>query len=372
MCLPLPSCSDMPRSKDTPRHASIGSLVSKIYCCWPRVNRRLGGENVSQLRLTLGCGEYDRTRALVNGTVRAEGIDLDWERVDEPHELFVRVLAGEFDVAEMSLSGLTNARARGDEALVGIPVYTSRLFRHSFIFVNTESGIARPQDLVGRRVGVTDYSVSAAVWIRGMLAHDYGVAPGQMRWFLGGLNTPGHVVPLATRRPAGVEMAEIPAGATLGGLLESGELDALVSPGLPEVFKRGSPKVRRLFENYQEVEADYFRRTGVVPIMHMLVVRRATYEAHPWVARSLYDAFCEAKRHCLRAIAETGAPKVTLTWLQAYAENERQIFGDDPWPYGFRANRRTIETLTTYVYEQGLAERLVPAESLFARETLDT
>jgi 4,5-dihydroxyphthalate decarboxylase len=325
---------------------------------------------VTDLRLAFGCGDYDRTRPLVDGTVHAEGIALDWERVDTPHELFVRVLRGEFDVAEMSLSGLTNAIARGNTELIGLPVFTSRLFRHSFIFVNANSGIARPQDLVGRRVGVPDYTVSAAVWIRGMLQHDYGVAPSQLRWFLGGLNEPGHVVPLATRLPDDVEIQEIPSSETLGGLLEAGELDAVISPGLPEVFKRRSPKVRRLFENYPEVEADYFRRTGIVPIMHVVIMRRRIYEENRWIARSLYEGFSEAKRHCLRSLSETGAPRATLVWLQSYLEHERATFGADPWPYGFDANRKTIEALATYVHEQGLAERLVPAEELFAAETL--
>jgi len=325
---------------------------------------------MSDLRLAFGCGDYDRTRALVDGTVQPEGIALDWEKVDVPHELFVRVQRGEFDVAEMSLSGLTTGIANGNTDIVALPVFTSRLFRHSFIFVNGGAGIERPSDLVGRRVGVTDYTVSAAVWIRGMLEHDYDVKPSQMRWFLGGLNEPGHVIPLGARLPGDVEVQQIPEGRALSEMLEAGDLDALVSPGVPAAVKRRSPKVRRLFENYPEVEADYFRRTGIVPIMHVVIVRRSTYEKNPWIARSLYDAFCEAKRICYRTLTETGAAKVTLVWLQAHIERERQVFGDDPWPYGFEANKKTIDALAAYVYEQGLAERLIPAEELFAGETL--
>jgi 4,5-dihydroxyphthalate decarboxylase len=326
---------------------------------------------MSDLRLAFGCGDYDRTRALTEGTVKPEGITLDWERVDTPHELFVRVQRGEFDLAEMSLSGLTNGIASGNTDIVGLPVFTSRLFRHSFIFVNRDAGIESPSDLVGRRVGVTDYTVSAAVWIRGMLQHDYDVLPSQMRWFLGGLNEPGHVIPLGARLPADVEVQQIPEGRALSEMLDVGDLDALISPGVPNVVKRRSPKVRRLFENYPEVEADYYRRTGIVPIMHVVVVRRSTYDKNPWIARSLYDAFSEAKRICYRTLTETGAAKVTLVWLQAHLERERQVFGDDPWPYGFEANRKTIEALSAYVYEQGLAERLVRAEDLFAAETLE-
>jgi len=254
---------------------------------------------------------------------------------------------------------------------VALPVFTSRLFRHSFIFVNADAGIAEPRDLIGRRVGVPDYTVSAAVWIRGMLQHDYGVEPRQLRWFLGGLNEPGHVIPLATRLPADVEIQEIPRDVALGRMLEAGELDAVISPGLPEVFKRGSPKVRRLFPNYPEVEADYFQRTGIVPIMHVVVMRRGVYEQNRWMARSLFDAFSAAKRASYRSLSETGAPRATLVWLQSYLEHERQVFGPDPWPYGFEPNRKTVEALATYAHEQGLAPRLVAAEELFAPETLN-
>lgn len=323
---------------------------------------------MNTVRLRFGCGEYDRTRPLVDGRVRIDDVQLDWERVDVPHELFVRVLDGEFDVAEFSLSGLTAAAARGDDRLVGIPVFTSRLFRHSFIFVRPDGPIRTPQDLIGRRVGIPDYTVTAAVWIRGMLQHDYGVAPNQIEWFLGGLDRPVPVRPLGYRLPSDVRISAIPEGKTLGRMLEDGELDAVISPGLPEAVKRRSPKIRRLFENYREVEEDYYRRTGIVPIMHTLVIRRTVYEESRWIARQLFDAFCEAKRIAMAELAETGAPKVTLTWLQDALERERAIFGEDPWPYGFQANRRTLEAFTAYSYEQGLCERHVLADSLYAEE----
>jgi 4,5-dihydroxyphthalate decarboxylase len=260
--------------------------------------------------------------------------------------------------------------ARGDDQLVGIPVFTSRLFRHSFVFINTEAGIDRPEDLVGRKVGVTDYSITSAVWIRGFLQHDYGVQPEQMQWFVGGLNDAAHVVPLATERPSQVKLQPIPKGATLSDLLAAGELDALVCAGMPDCFRQGAPTVRRLFPNFQEVEADYYRRTGIVPIMHVLVLRRSVYQQHPWIARSLFEAFERSKQHCYRWLQDTGAPKVTLVWLAAHAEAERAIFGPDPWPYGLEQNRPTLEALVTYVHEQGIADRLVPVEELFAEETL--
>ena len=326
---------------------------------------------MSPLRLAVGCGDYDRTRALFTGFFQAKGIELDWKPSQEAaHELFVRVLRGEFDVSEMSTSGLTALIARGSDELVGLPVFTSRLFRHSFLFINSACGIERPRDLAGRRVGVTDYSITASVWIRGFMQHDYGVAPEQMTWFEGPLDVPGHVVPLARQRPGNVQIQPIPPGATLSGLLEAGELDALVCAAVPDCFRRHSPNVRRMFPNYQEVEADYYRRTGIQPIMHTMVVRRNVYEQHPWVARSLYEAFERSKQMCYRWLEETGAPRTSLIWLQAHAAAEREIFGPDPWPYGVEANRKTLEALVTYAHEQGLAERLVAPEELFAEETL--
>jgi 4,5-dihydroxyphthalate decarboxylase len=325
---------------------------------------------VAAIRLNVGCGDYDRTRALFDGTVQAEGVEIEWEPVNVPHELFVRVLKGEFDVAEMSLSGLTNGIAAGTHNLIGIPVFTSRLFRHSFIFVNTEAGIAKPQDLIGKRMGVTDYTVTAAVWMRGLLEHDYGVAPDQMHWFLGALDVPGRVIPLAPKVPSSVKIEQIREDISLGDALESGEIDALMTPGMPRVFKQGAPHVRRLFPNFHEVESDYFRRTGIVPIMHVLAMRRPLYEQNPWLAKSLFDGFTESKRRAYDWVRDTGAPRTTLTWLQAYLDQERALFGEDYWPYGVEPNRKTLEAFTTYAHEQGLCDRRVAVAELFASDTV--
>jgi 4,5-dihydroxyphthalate decarboxylase len=325
---------------------------------------------MSTIRLQFGCGDYDRTRPIVEGAVPIEGIELDWERVDVPHELFVRVLDGEFDLAEFSLSGLTAAAARGDDRMVGIPIFTSRLFRHSFIFVNPDGAVKEPRDLIDKKVGIPDYTVTAAVWIRGLLQHDYGVAPNQIEWCQGGLDRPIPVRPLGYRLPEDVKIGAIPEGKSLAPMLEAGELDAVISPGLPAAFKQRSPKVRRLFPNYREVELDYFQRTGIVPIMHTLAMRRAIYESDPSIATRLFAAFSDAKRRALAEVSETGAPKVTLTWLQDALEREREVFGEDPWPYGFAANRKTLEAFTAYSYEQGLCQTHVPAEALYAPNLL--
>ena len=321
--------------------------------------------------MTLACGNYDRTRPLIDGTVRPEGIDLQYV-VGTPDTLFRRVLAqGEFDAAELSLSNLITLIGRGDRELIGIPVFPSRMFRHGYVFVNADSGITGPRDLIGRRVGVPEYTMTAAVWIRGFLQHDFGVLPNQIQWFTGHLNTAGpRRSRITVRFPDDVQVQPIDPNASLGGLLEAGELDAVIGAAIPDVFTIGTPKVKRLLPNYQQVEAEYNRRTGIIPIMHTIVIRSSICNRHSWVARSLYEAFCSAKQECWRQLEETGTPKSSLIWLRAHLDAEHAVFGPDIWPYGVNANRKCVETLASYLYEQGLSERLVPVEDVFAKETL--
>ncbi|MBI4492634.1 MAG: ABC transporter substrate-binding protein [Chloroflexi bacterium] len=326
---------------------------------------------MKSIPLTLACGKYDRTWSLMDGTVKPEGIDLNYVSM-VPHDIFAQVLLDRaFDAAEMSISNLTTLVGRGERELVAIPAFPSRVYRHSYVFVNTEAGIERPEDLVGRRVGVPEYSMTAAVWVRAFLQHDYGVTANQVRWYVGGLNEQGRTGRISVKLADDIRVEVIPAGTSLGELLEAGQIDALIAPSMPAVVKAGSPRVRRLFPNSQQVEVDYYRRTGLVHLMHTVVIRASIYERHPWVARSLYDAFLRAKQEAYRWIEATGAPKCSLVWLQAYLEAERAIFGPDPWPYGVQANRKSLEALASYVYEQGLSERLVRVEELFAGETLD-
>lgn len=321
--------------------------------------------------LKLGCGDYDRTHALFDGSVRPDGIDLECTSMI-PHELFKRVLVDkDFDVAEISISNLTTLISRSNRELVGIPVFPSRVFRHGFVFINANSGIERPEDLVSRRVGVPEYDMTAAVWVRAFLQHDYGVDASQLRWYQGGLDRPGRAKRIDIDVPAGVQVEHIGPDQTLGEMLDRGELDVVMAPSIPMVLKRGSVKVRRLFPDHRAVEADFYRRTGIVHLMHTVVVRREIYEGDPSVAKRLFDAFVEAKAECYRLMEQTGTPKVTLAWLQPALELEREMFGQDHWPYGVEANRRSLEALVTYVYEQGLSDRRVDVEELFAPETLE-
>jgi len=320
------------------------------------------------VRVTLACGATDRTLPLIVGDVRPAGIDLTFLRM-YPEEVFWRMTRhAEFDAAEMSLSSYVLRRSRGDDALLAIPVYTSREFRHSCIWVRSDAGIASPHDLKGKRMGVPEYQMTAAVWIRGLLSDDYGVRPSDLDWFSGGLYEPGREEKVAISIP-GVQITAIGAQQTLSHMLLDGELDAIMGPRPPSGFP--GPKVRRLFEDFKSVEQAYFQRTGVFPIMHTVVIRRELLDREPWVARSLYDAFCEAKARATAQLSEAVVLAVTLPWLIAEVESTQALMGEDYWPYGLERNRAALETLVRYSCEQGLAQRDVAIEELFAPSTLD-
>jgi 4,5-dihydroxyphthalate decarboxylase len=305
---------------------------------------------------------------LIVGDVRPAGIDLTFLRM-YPEEVFWRMTRhAEFDAAEMSLSSYLLRRSRGDDAVLAIPVYTSREFRHSCIWVRSDAGIETPGHLKGMRMGVPEYQMTAAVWIRGLLSDDYGVAPSDLDWFSGGLYQPGREEKLPISIP-GVRITAIQAHQTLSDMLLDGELDAIMGPRPPSGFP--GPKVRRLFEDFKAVEQAYFRRTGVFPIMHTVVIRRELLDREPWVARSLYDAFCEAKARATARLSEAVVLAVTLPWLIAEVESTQALMGEDYWPYGLERNRAALETLVRYSCEQGLAQQAVAIEELFAPTTLD-
>jgi 4,5-dihydroxyphthalate decarboxylase len=319
--------------------------------------------------LTLACGMTDRTLPLILGDVQPQGITLTFLRM-YPEEVFWRMTRhAEFDAAEMSMSSYMLRKSRGDDSVTAIPVFTSREFRHSCVWVRKDAEISSPGDLKGKRVGAAEWQLTANLWIRGFLADDYGIQPSDVRWYLGGLYEPNRIEKLTLNLPQ-VELNQIEPGQTLSQMLEDGELDAVIGPRPPSGFP--GPRVRRLFEDFRSVEIDYFRRTQVFPIMHTVVIRRDVLEANPWVARSLYDAFCEAKR---RAMAELANPVVlasTLPWQIAEVEATRELMGEDYWPYGLEPNRKTLETLMRYSCEQFIAEHEVPLETLFASSTLDS
>ncbi len=324
---------------------------------------------MSALRLSLACGPYDRTEALRTGVVRPEGIELIYVPIQSPPEIFARMVATEcFDVSEMSLSLYFIRRIRGDFPFVALPVFPSRMFRHGFIFVNTHSGIQSPKDLEGKRIGVPEYSQTAAVWIRGILQHEYGVDLSGVQWYTGGVNGIGRPDPLVQwpNRPIRIERVF---DRTLNDMLVAGEIDALIGARIPKALGR-DPRVRRLFPNYRELEREYYRRTGIFPIMHTVVIREAVYRAHPWIAHSLYKAFVAAKEWCLEQMRFSGALRYTLPWLHAELEETVAVLGPDPWPYGLEPNRKVLETLMQYLLDQGFIDRTVPVEDLFVPVTV--
>lgn len=326
---------------------------------------------MAKIRLTLACWDYDRTRALQDGRVEVEGVDLTYLPL-RVEETFWRMLRyGEFDAAEMSTGSFLMARDKGSPRLIGIPVFPSKTFRHSCIYINTDSGIQKPADMAGKRVGVPEYQITMATWARGILQHEYGVAPEKMKWFTGGEEHPGRQDKVRHNLPPNIDIQAIPADKTLSGMLERGEIDAMISAHMPSPFVRRHPKVRRLIPNFREVEQEYFQRTKIFPIMHTIVIREEVYEKQPWIAQSLFKAFDESKRLCKEAMYEFSALKYMLAWSVDEMEKEREILGDDAWAYGLKPNRHALETLIQYTYEQGLISKRFEVESLFAKSTLE-
>ena len=324
---------------------------------------------MSKLKLTLACWNYDRTRALVDGRVRAEGIDLNCLTLPVEETFFRMLRHREFDAAEMSLSSYVLSLFQPDPPFIAIPVFPSRVFRHASIYVHTASGIRAPKDLAGRRVGTPEYQMTAGVWIRGILADDHGLPIDGVVYATGGEEQPGRIEKLQLDLPAHIRVERIAAGETLSAMLARGAIAALYTARVPSSFRDGGGAVGRLFPDFAAVERDYFERTRIFPIMHTVVMRRDVYERNRWAAQSLYQAFCAAQRETYRDLDETAALKTMLPWLTAHVEDTRRRMGDDFWPYGLDRNRRTLETFLRYSYEQGLAKRQLNPDELFATET---
>jgi len=323
------------------------------------------------ISLSFACPPYDRILPLAHGRVSAEGIRLNYLSL-EVEEVFWRQLRNrEFDLSESSLSSYVMLRSRGDERFIAIPVFTSRFFRHACVFVNTHKGIRAPQDLKGKIVGLPEYQITAVVWLRGIFQDEYGVFPRDIHWRSGGEETPGRVEKIKIHLPSDVDLEPIPADKYLSQMLDDGELDALFTARAPSCFMNGSANVARLFGNFREVEEQYYKKTGIFPIMHTVIMRRDIYEKNPWIAKNLYKAFCEAKDIATTSYDDTAALHVTLPWLTAEVERTKEVMGADWWPYGIVKNRKILETFLRYHYEQGLSEKLMTIEELFAPETLD-
>jgi len=305
------------------------------------------------MRLTLACGRYDRTQALIDDRVRIEGVEELNYLALRPGETFWRMLNHEeFDASEMSLSSYSILRSEGDTRFIAIPVFPSRVFRQNALYVHAESSIREPRDLKGKRIGVGDYQMTAAVWTRGFLQHEYGVQPRELEWIVGR--------PIrAITQPRDVRVQVMSGERSLEEMLERGEIDALMSVMIPAALGKS---VKRLYPNFREVELAYYRKTKIFPIMHTLVLRKAIYDANPWLAVSLYRAFTRARDLAQRHMYDTDALTVSLPWVIDEIERSREI----AWDYSIEGSQPTLEALVQYLDEQQLTRRRVDVAELFA------
>jgi 4,5-dihydroxyphthalate decarboxylase len=334
--------------------------------------------------ITIASGEYDRICAIRDGIVKVEDCAVTYHVV-EPNQLFVRNLKNqEFDVSEMSFSTYIALRHEGKAHYTAIPVFLSRAFRHSAIFVRTDRGIASPADLKGRRVGTPEYFTTMLVWMRGLLSEEYGLNPTDLRWRIGPLERPARPVQPSVRAEAAVaagaadiEIEAIPEGKTLAGMLAEGELDAVFSARPPSCFRQAppcsplrtaesAPAVARLFPDYRAAEQAYYRKAGIYPLMHAVGIRNTLLEQHPWMAGNLFKAFATAKDIAVANFEKLSAFALTLPWVEAEYRATQAVLGADIWPYGVAANRKPIETLCRYLHEQGFTKRCMRPDELFA------
>ena len=326
---------------------------------------------MAKLELTMASWDYDRVRPLSDGSIEPDGISLNILNLPVEETFFRMIRYGEFDVAEMSLSSYVISMFRDNPPFVAIPVFPSRSFRHSNIFINNESGISTPADLCGKRAGLPEYQLTACVWIRGILSDEYEVPVQSPIYYVGGQEEPGRIEKQKLDLPPEIKIVQLGPDQTLSRMLEDGEIDAIYSPRTPSTLETGK-NVRRLFENYNEMEIEYFKKTRIFPIMHTLVIRKEIYEKHPWVAQSLQKAMLAAQQKCYEDMRETAALKYMLPWLIFHEQQTREVMGDDFWPYGLgEDNRLVLDTFLRYSFEQGMASRKLKPEELFVPEALE-
>ena len=322
--------------------------------------------------LTIVTSDSDRVRALQDGRVRIQGCDANYLTMSV-EEIFHRAhRSAEFEVSEIAMGvHIVGFAGSGGTKYDALPIFLSRMFRHSAIYIRTDRGIGRPQDLKGRRVGVPAYQMAAALWARGFLKDVYGVGYADMNWRQGGLEIPGRQEFAPLKLPQGFPLEVIPPGKTLSAMLAAGEIDALISARTPSCFAAGHSQVRRLFPDYRSAERDYYRETGVFPIMHCLGIRKDVHAAHPWLGRELLKSFTAAKDIAIAKFEQLSELKLTLPWIGSESIETRALMGDDFWPYGVQANLKTLELMCRYVHEQHLSPRLVTVDELFPASATD-
>ena len=321
-------------------------------------------------RVSLACTVTDRTRPILEGTVSIDGCDVE-PVTGEPEDLFARALRDEeFDVTELSLSSYLIVTGRGTSPYVAVPVFPSRAFRHSTVYVRTDRGIDRPEDLAGTTLGVPEYQQTVGLWIRGILADRHGVPPSAIRWRSGGLQRPGAQERIPVDVRDGIDVRPIDPQATLSQMLATGDLDGIVSPRPPSCFTEGHPRVRRLWQDHRREERRFYLETKVFPIMHLVAIRRSLVERHPWLPANVFRAFAEAKRGAIHDLEQTNFLRVTLPWIDL--DEVRALMGDDYWPYGVAANRAELASAARWSFEEGLSPVLLEPKDLFDRSTMET
>lgn len=323
---------------------------------------------MEKLTLTLAIGNYDHVRDVIDGQVPVQGTNFIVLNLP-PEEVFHRfTLHREWDVSEMSMGTYVSMRSQEDRSITALPVFVSRVFRHSMIYVSEASGITTPEQLKGKRVGIPQWAQTATIYCRGYLAHDAGVPLDSIDWVQGGVNQAGRIEKMKLKLPQGIRYRQV-TDRSLTDMMLAGDLDAVLSARAPHALGRG---VRRLFENYEPVEEAYYRKTGIFPIMHVLAVKTEVLERYPWLAMNLYKAFDEAKQRSMERLQDITASCAPVPWLRSYSDRMKSLFGEDFWPYGLEPNRRTLEAFLLFAYEQGVCHRKVEPEELFPKQVLSS
>lgn len=327
---------------------------------------------MSTLQLSVAIGDYDRNRPLIDGRVRIDGVDPVFMTLS-PEEIFFRAFRHQaFDVCELSFGSYVVSVDRGEPHYVAVPAFLSRAFRHTSILIRTDRGITRPEDLKGRRIGIAEYQLSANIWARALLEDEYGVRPSDIRWVRGGMERPGRLEKIRLRLPDDVSVEDAPENRSLNEMLEAGDIDGFIGPRTLSCFDRGHPAIGRLFRDSVAAASEYYRRTGIFPIMHLLGVRRRLAVAHPWLPDALFKAFSASKRVALEHLGDTSATKVTLPFVEEQLANARDLLGVDFWSYGVPPNRAALEAFLDHHHRQGLSSRRIAVDELFHPSTLES
>lgn len=328
--------------------------------------------------LEIACWDYDRTRALADGTVAIAGVDATYHGGRIVTEIFEKMIRDRaYDVSELGMTYFLRTLEAEDPPFLAIPVFPVRAFRHSAIYVNADSGIRRPEDLAGRTIGeLALYGHDAGIMPKGILSDEFGVTPDQCRWVIGAIDFPLNPLDFVPQpHPDDVDVRFAAPGQDLGAMLEAGEIDALISADVPKSVLAKSPTVRRLFEDFVAVERDYYQRTGIFPIMHTVVVRKDLARARPDVVRAVYEGFCAAKDHMARKLVDGmtfNNMQVMIPWFSELIQDDRNLLGPDWWPYGVKANHAALDAVLRYHHEQGITRKRFRVEDVFVDYLLDT